>query len=127
MIEPDHVGWQEQVIQLAHLLGWEHLHVRRTVGRGKRWTTATNLKGFPDLFLWHPRHGFVAVELKVGKDKPTPDQIAVLASLAAAGARTMVAYPADLDALRAMLSGASRNGEPSSATVVPDTRQGDRP
>lgn len=108
MIEPTHEAWQEQVIQLARLLGWEHLHVRRTVGRGKRWTTSTNLKGWPDLFLWHPRHGFAAIELKVGKDKATPEQTKVLASLAAAGAATMVAYPADLEDLREMLAAGDR-------------------
>lgn len=80
-----------------HTLGWNHLHVRRTIGKGKRWVTATNRIGFPDLLGWHPAHGFVAIELKVGKDKPTPEQTQVLVELAAAGARTMVAYPAQFD------------------------------
>lgn len=101
--EPSHAEWQQQVIDLAHMLGWGHLHVRRTVGRGKQWTTSTNLKGWPDILAWSPRGGFVAIELKVGRDKATPEQEAVLASLAAAGARTMVAYPRDLAELTALL------------------------
>ena len=98
--------WQEQVVQLAQTLGWHHLHVRRTVGRGRQWTTATNVAGWPDLFLWHPRRGFVAIELKVAHNNATPEQEAVLATLAAAGARTMVARPDDLDELRALLASA---------------------
>ena len=55
------------------------------------------------MFLWHPTLGFLAVELKVGKDKATPEQLQVLAELEAAGARTMVAFPSDLDALVLLL------------------------
>jgi hypothetical protein len=62
------------------------------------------VRGGPDLFLWHAHHGFVALELKVGADKPTPEQTQVLAELAAAGARTMVAYPHDLAEVQAVLS-----------------------
>lgn len=100
---PTHEEWQSQIIDAARYLGWNHLHVRRTVGRGRKWTTSTNRKGWPDLFLWHPARGFAAIEIKVGRDKPTPEQREVLAELAAAGARTMVAYPDDVDAVIAML------------------------
>jgi hypothetical protein len=95
--------WQAQVTHLAHLFGWQHLHVRHTVGRGKRWTTATNVIGWPDLFLWHPRHGFAAIELKVGRNRPTDEQLAVLSTLHEAGAATMVAYPTDFERVRALL------------------------
>jgi len=101
---PTHEEWQAQVVDLAQVLGWRHLHVRRTIGRGRKWTTSTNRVGWPDLFLWHPRRGFAAVELKVGRDKPSEEQTAVLAELEAAGARVLVAYPADLEALRDLLS-----------------------
>lgn len=94
-----HEEWQRQVVELAHQLGWNHLHVRRSIGKGKKWVTATNRIGFPDLLFWSPRHGFAAIELKVGADKPTPEQLQVLAELEAAGARTAVAFPHDLDAL----------------------------
>jgi len=95
--------WQEQVVQLAHLYGWKHLHVRRSIGKGKRWTTATNVDGWPDLFLWHPTKGFAAIELKVGKNQPTEEQEAILASLEAAGARVMVAWPVDLELVKNLL------------------------
>lgn len=103
MPDPTHVEWQAQVVQLAHLLGYRHLHVRRSIGKRKQWVTATNVIGWPDLLCYGPR-GFVALELKVGKDKPTAEQTAVLADLAAAGARTMVAYPADLQAVHDLLA-----------------------
>lgn len=98
-------AWQSQVVDLAHLLGWQHLHVRRTIGRGKQWTTATNRKGFPDLFLWHPKHGFAAIELKVGRNQATPEQLQCLLELQRAGARTMVAYPDDFDDVKTLLAG----------------------
>lgn len=96
--------FQESVLELAHLLGWKHLHVRRTIGRGKKWTTSTNRVGWPDLLLWKAGRGFVAIELKVHPKKATPEQVEVLAELEAAGARTMVAYPEDLDDLKKMLT-----------------------
>lgn len=101
----NHIEWQQQVIDLAHLLGWQHLHVRRTVGRGRQWTTATNVLGWPDLWLWHPKHGFAAIELKVGRDRAKPEQVEVLRSLERAGAKVLVAYPTDLDDVQALLSG----------------------
>lgn len=104
-LKPTHNEWQEQITQLAHVLGWAHLHVRKSIGKGKKWTTTTNIKGWPDLFLWHPRHGFAAIEVKVAPDAPTPEQIAVLASLHAAGARSMVAYPEQLDEVTSLLRG----------------------
>jgi hypothetical protein len=102
-----HAEWQQQVVELAGLLGWEHLHVRKSVGRrggGRAWQTTTNIKGWPDLLLWYPGAGFVAIEIKVKPDKPTPEQLAVLASLAAAGAVAIVAYPDDLDEVQALLT-----------------------
>lgn len=95
--------WQEQVIDLARVLGWRHMHVRRSIGKGRRWTTATNVDGWPDLLLWAPGRGFVALELKVAPNRATVEQVVVLASLEAAGARTMVAYPDDLNGVRALL------------------------
>lgn len=97
--------WQTQVVELAHLLRWQHLHVRRSIGKGRSWQTTTNIVGFPDLLLWHPQHGFAALELKSETGKATDEQVAVLASLAAAGARTMIARPSDIDAVTALLQG----------------------
>lgn len=97
--------WQAQVVDLAHLLGWQHLHVRRSIGKGRSWQTTTNIVGFPDLLLWSPTHGFAAIELKSERGVVADEQVAVLASLAAAGARTMIARPSDLDAVRRLLQG----------------------
>lgn len=105
LLEPSHEQWQGQVVQLAGTLGWEHLHVRRSIGKGKRWVTATNVKGWPDLFLWHPIQGRVmAAELKVGKDTLTVEQRLVLRSLEAAGIPTYVWRPEDLEAVLVLLS-----------------------
>lgn len=102
-IPQTHEQWQQVVVDLLHHLGWQHLHVRKSIGRGRRWTTTTNVIGWPDLLAWHPRRGFVALELKVGRDVATPEQLGVLGSLEAAGAFTMVAYPDDFDHLSTML------------------------
>ena len=99
-----HEEWQAQVVDLLTILGWGHLHVRRTIGRGKKWTTATNVKGWPDLYCWHPTRGFLAIELKVGRDRASPEQEAVLSELEAAGARVLVAFPHDLPRLQALLA-----------------------
>lgn len=98
--------WQSQVLEVAALYGWRHLHVRRSIGKGKRWVTATNVDGWPDLFLWNVRRpgaGLVALELKSEGGKPTDEQVQVLAELDAAGVRTMIARPSDLDAVHALL------------------------
>lgn len=98
-----HDEWQSQVVQTAGYIGWRHLHVRKSIGKGKRWTTATNVVGWPDLLFWNERRpGFAAVEVKVPGDYPTPEQVDVLASLHRAGALVAIAYPADLDDLVAM-------------------------
>ena len=115
----NHTEWQGQVVDLANLLGWRHLHVRRTKGKGGHWTTSTNRTGWPDLFLWHPRHGFAAIELKVKPDLPTIDQVDVLAELGSAGdhpARTCVAYPDDFDGVQDMLRGRTMGWEYRGAT-----------
>ncbi len=104
-----HADWQDMVIELAHALGWQHLHVRRTKGKNG-WTTSTNREGWPDIFLWHPRHGFAAIECKAasdGRGKVADDrrarQAQVLAELRAAGAATLMAYPHHLPEVQAIL------------------------
>jgi hypothetical protein len=107
--ELNEAGWQAQVLDLAAALGWKHLHVRRSRGFRKgqpgAHTTATNRKGWPDLLLWNPRRGgVVALELKVGKNQPTDEQLEVLGELAMAGVPAMVAYPTDLEHVKALLT-----------------------
>lgn len=75
---PTHTEFQQQVIELAHKFDWRHLHVRRSIGKGHKWTTTTNLKGWPDLLLLRPDAGYVAAELKIPPDKATPEQAELL-------------------------------------------------
>lgn len=97
--------WQEQFIQLAHFLGWKHMHARRSRGRGRAWTTATNVTGWPDLYLWSERQQRdMFVELKSADGKVTDEQAAVHASLRAAGKTVHVLRPDQLDEARAVLS-----------------------
>jgi hypothetical protein len=104
-----HADWQDMVIELAHALGWKHLHVRRTKGKNG-WTTSTNREGWPDLFFWHPRYGFVAIECKAASDGSgqvaearRQRQAEVLAELHAAGAAVLMAYPHHLAEVQAIL------------------------
>lgn len=100
----NHEEWQAEVVRLAKSLAWSVLHVRRSIGKGGKWVTTTSITGFPDLFLFKPGFGCAAIELKVGRDKPTLEQALVLASLQAAGVRTLVAYPADAQAVVDLLT-----------------------
>lgn len=90
-----HVELQSQVVEVAKLLGWAHLHVRRSIGKGRQWATTTNVVGWPDLLLWNPRQPgrHLAIELKVPPDRLSADQEKVLDELAAAGFETHVVTP----------------------------------
>lgn len=102
----DEATFQAQVVELARILGWQVLHVRRSIGKGHRWTTTTSVKGWPDLFLWHPRHGVLARELKTDTGKLTAEQEEVLASLCAAGVDAGVWRPVDFtEEIQATLAG----------------------
>jgi hypothetical protein len=75
------------VIEMARIFGWRVTHFRSVpVKRGSRvvWETPVQAdgKGFPDLCLVKDR--VVFVELKVGKNKPSPEQMAWLDALASA-------------------------------------------
>lgn len=102
--------WQQQLIELAHLLGWRHLHVRKSIGKGSKWQTTTNMKGWPDLLLWSTRQPgrHIAVELKSESGTPTPEQVEVLAELEAAGFECFVWRPSDLDTAQSVLAGTAR-------------------
>lgn len=89
---------QDAVIKLAHVLGWSHMHCRRSIGKHGRWVTATNVP-WPDLTLWHPKHGFMVRELKV-RNVFQPGQRDTLDGLSAAGVNADVWTPKDLDSGR---------------------------
>lgn len=80
------IDLQRQVVQLAEMLGWEHIHFRpaqtkhgwRTPGSGSM------AKGWPDLTLVRPRdRRLIFAELKAEGQKPTPAQLDVLTALQA--------------------------------------------
>lgn len=103
---PTHVEWQSTVAEALRLFGWRYLTVRRSVGAGGRWVTTTSRSGWPDIFAWHARLGLLAVELKVGRDRLSPDQRAVLAELTEAGVPCAVWRPDDdWDEVVGVLSG----------------------
>lgn len=81
---------QKHVIRLATSLGWSVYHTHNS---------RRSQPGYPDLHLWHPKHGQLFRELKTMKGKQSPDQIRVEAELRAAGADVGVWRPADLDGL----------------------------
>jgi hypothetical protein len=86
-----------QVIELARLLGWRTAHFRPAwTGRGWRTPVQGDGAGFPDLILARGDR-LIAVELKAGRGKPTPEQLAWLHALAEAGVTTAVWRPADFD------------------------------
>lgn len=98
--------WQQQFVQLATALGWKHMHVRRSLGKGRRWTTATNVDGWPDLTLWHPKQRRVVfVELKSETGRVTAEQRAVHVSLRTAGADVRVYKPSELAEAHVWLAG----------------------
>jgi hypothetical protein len=87
---------QTSVVELARLTGWRCLHVRRSIGKGRRWQTTTSIVGWPDLFLWRPERR-IAAELKSDDGRVTSDQQDVLDSLEAAGIETYVWRPGSMD------------------------------
>lgn len=95
--------FQQQVTDLCDLLGWRWNHVRRSIGKHQRWTTATSVIGWPDLAIWG--HGrFLLVELKTDRGKLTAAQRDVLGSLRDAGVDARVWRPRDWDEIEAVLA-----------------------
>lgn len=97
--------FQQQVIELAHITGWQVLHVRRSIGRrgGKQaYQTTTSIKGWPDLYLFRPGQ-HLAAELKREKGRLTEEQRQCLADLAAAGVPVHVWRPSDFDDIARVL------------------------
>lgn len=91
--------WQRQVTDLADAYGWLWYHP---------WLSVKSRAGWPDLFLCHPRHGALAIELKTEnrtRSKLSPEQIEWLWVLNAAGIRAICARPSDLEAVRRLLAG----------------------
>lgn len=56
--------FQQQILDLAQLQNWRCYHT---------WNSRNSQQGFPDLVLVRPPRVIFA-ELKIGNNKPTPDQ-----------------------------------------------------
>jgi len=98
--------FQAQVVELARICGWRVLHVRRSIGKGQRWTTTTSIVGWPDCLFYRPRTGeHFAAELKTDdpKSQLSPEQVECLDELAASGVEVHVWRPADWDAIQQRL------------------------
>lgn len=96
--------FQAQLLELAHLLGWRHNFTRRSIGKGRKWTTATSCIGWPDLTLWSERrHRLVLAELKSDTGRVTTEQQEVLASLRTAGVEAYLWRPGDWDEIERVL------------------------
>lgn len=82
--------FQAQVERLAVWLGWEYFHV---------YNSRRSRPGYPDLHLWHPKHGQLFRELKTMKGRQSVEQLEVEKTLRAAGADVGVWRPSGLDGL----------------------------
>jgi hypothetical protein len=90
-----------QVIQLARLYGWTvHHQLPGMTKRGWR-SSIQGDKGLPDIIAVKKGRKICA-ELKVGKNKPTPEQLRWLREW---GEDAYVWYPADWDKLYALFTG----------------------
>lgn len=96
----------EDVVELAKLSGWIVWHSIPTQIRPGRWVTAgKGHKGFPDLCLAHPDHGAFFLELKVGRNQPSIEQVQWIETLNRAGVEAYVAWPKDMEAIIGRLRG----------------------
>jgi hypothetical protein len=41
--------FQKVLVATLRALGWESMHVRRSIGKKRQWTTSTSSAGWPDL------------------------------------------------------------------------------
>jgi len=101
--------FQKRFVAFARSLGWARIaHFRKVrvqrKGGGTYWETpvAEDGKGFLDLELVRDR--LVKVELKVGRNKPTPEQEEWLAAYRAAGVECHVFYPKDWELITEVLT-----------------------
>jgi hypothetical protein len=100
-------GWQTQVIDLAHALGWTVAHFRPAMTE-KGWRTAIGAdgKGYPDLTLVHPiQRRVIWAELKTGSGRPSPEQKQWLELLQQAGQEAYLWRETQYDEVEAILRG----------------------
>ncbi|HET9755290.1 MAG TPA: hypothetical protein VFP66_02210 [Candidatus Limnocylindrales bacterium] len=82
---------QDQVLDLARLLGWRVAHFRAArTAHGWRTPVSADGAGFPDLVLIRGRRLVVAELKRSVKNRPTPNQLDWLAAFRAAGVEVYV-------------------------------------
>lgn len=90
---PTEAEFTRQVLKLANVRGWLSAHFRPArTERGWRTAVSGDGAGFPDLILCR-RERLVVAELKVGKNKPSPDQQLWITAWTLVGAEVFVWYP----------------------------------
>ena len=82
--------WQAEVMDMAIRHGWVCYHT---------FDSRRSQAGFPDIVMAHPAHGTLFVELKRNSGKLTEDQEFWLNCLRAAGSRTQVWRPSNIDSV----------------------------
>lgn len=98
--------FQKQVIELARLAGYRVAHFRPAWTRDGKMVTPVqaNGAGFPDLVLANPkRHHLLFAELKVGKNKLTPEQKEWLHAILSCNVAYFTWYPEDWDDIKRIL------------------------
>lgn len=94
----------DQVLQLAGMMGWRRVHFRPgQTAKGWRTPVQGDGKGYPDLTLVRPPR-LIYAELKVGNNKPTPEQESWLYDLRRCSVEVYLWYPEDMAAIVAVLS-----------------------
>lgn len=95
---------QANLFELAGILRVRLLHVRRSIGKGKRWQTTTSIVGWPDIFAYSPKGNWhFAAELKSENGVVTPEQMQVLIDLEDAGVPTFIWRPKDWDQIQRVM------------------------
>lgn len=99
-------GFQDALVEAAHLTGWRAVHFRPArTAHGWRTPGQYDAKGWPDLILSRARDGrLLAIECKAQGGRLTDEQATWLADLAACGIETHVAEPSDFDAIALILA-----------------------
>lgn len=102
--EPTEREYTTMVLELLGTFGWRRVHFRPATVRSGKWAThgSGDITGWPDIFAVRGRR-LLALELKVGKGKTTPDQDDWLSALGHAGVEAHVVRPSDWDRLVEML------------------------
>lgn len=102
--------FQASVVELARLHGWRVAAVRRVAVRRPDGSfyhetpMGADGVGWPDLYLVRGRQA-VAAELKSDTGRATPDQLAWLGFLEAAGVAVYIWRPKDWDEIQTVLGG----------------------